>query len=106
MLISTSVVDILHGFFILYGRISAYHYGVYFQGVRTCSNLQNIGEAVSSFQQNPNSLFYKSLHAYMTYSGAYYALAMISIGLSHVLTAVLHIVTLRILDILFKEVQM
>ena len=37
------------------------------QGSSTCCNLQNIGEAVSNFQQNSNSLFYNSLHAYITY---------------------------------------
>ena len=63
-----------------------------FQDPSTCCNLQNIGEAVSNIQQNSNSLFYKALHAYMTYcADAYYASAMILLGLLHVLTAVLHI---------------
>ena len=109
MLISGSVVDILLCFFYIVRLNQCLWSAIWslLQGSSTCCNLQNIGEAVSGFQQNSNSSFYKSLHAYMNKApDAYYASAMILVGLFHVLTAVLHIVTLRMLDIMFKEAQM
>ena len=104
MLISGSVVDILLGFYYIVWLNQCISIWSLFQGPSTCCNLQNIGETVSIFSKT-QTVYSTShfMHIRHIALDAYYALTMIVVGLLHVLTSV---VTLRMLDILFKEVQM